>query len=152
MQKDRRDGRLVSRGDPELCMGGRVDVARHQRVDDRGPEARLGGLHQRERGRPGEAARPQVVQHNLARPRLGGEGVEVDQGLCRVRRRHDPRRGDDGEEAQAKLEPDLGKGGGKTDSAQSTPTAKTRTFSPKLAGDSCRADAPRGDRPKASLL
>ena len=36
MQEDRRDGRLVARGDLELRVGGRVDVARHERVDDGG--------------------------------------------------------------------------------------------------------------------
>ena len=156
MQKDRRDGRLVARGDLELRVGGRVDVARHQRVDDRGPEACLGGLHQRERGRPGEAPRPQVVQHYLAGPRLGGEGVEVDQGLCRVGGRHEPRRSGDDERRKGEARAGLREQGGgqcKDDTAQSAPTmGETRPFFPKLAGESCRGRRPPGDRPGASLL
>ena len=67
----------------ELRVGGHVEVARHERVDDGGVEPRLVGLHQSQRGGPGEPPRPKVPQHHVARPGLGGERVEIDQHLCR---------------------------------------------------------------------
>ena len=151
VQKDRRDGRLVARGDPELRVGGRVDVARHQRVDDRGPEACLGGLHQRERGRPGEA-RARRSQHTWPAP---GEGVEVDQGLCRVGGRHEPRRSGDDERRKGEARAGLrSKGGGRVQGRHSSERAheKQKGLFPKLAGESCRGRRPPDDRPGASLL
>ena len=40
-------------------------------------------------GCAGQTPRPEVAHHHVARPSLGGEGVEVDQGLRCVGCRHE---------------------------------------------------------------